>query len=776
MDADAQARRSAVGPSAHLPALGAYAVITVVLTWPVAVSPGAMVASDLGDPLLSAAILWWNAHRLPFSGAWWNGLFFFPGSNSLALSDHRVGLGLFATPMIWLGASALTAYGITFLLTWWLSAAAAYALVWTLTSSRAAAFVAGCVFGFNPFRAAHLAHLELLASYCLPVVLLAMHRWVDTRRVSWLFLLSAVLLLQALTSGYFFFFMMVFIALWLVWFARDLPRRELVYLAIALIAPVIAIMPVLLHFRHVHEIMGLSRSINEIEQFSADLIGLVTAPEPLALWDAPAAWRKPEGELLPGVVAVLLVVAGSVAGWRGTTTADGTARLIWLRRGLVGVGTAMIGIAILPLLIGPVAFTVGPTPVSISGSDKPLSIAFACAALWLATSRPFMAAFRTGSVFAFYGLAAAVMWLLALGPQGRLLGQPFLYKAPYAWLMLLPGFHDSFRAPARFALLAALALSVAAAVAVSRLGAGWRPRPRMALIAAIVAAILAESWIYPFPVVSAPAPLEMPAEVTASAVVLELPAGVYEDALATFHTTQHQRPSINGMSGYRPPHYAIFTTALAEEDASVVAVIRRYADVAVFSRRDSAEAAALAAQLRAAADATALPATATHDVTLLKRQPAPQSSTPARRAEELRPAAMATNAAPASLPLPLLDDNDYRTAWETRAAQTGSETITLTLAEGRSIAGVRLSLGPHAVSYPRGIAIDVSDDGERWTLVAAADGAVTALDAALQDPARVDMMIWFEPRRARHVRIRQTGQSLSQWSLAELRVLAEPVE
>jgi len=775
VDADAQAHRGAVGPSAHLPALGAYAVMTVVLTWPVALSPGAVVASDLGDPLLSAAILWWNAHTVPFSEAWWNGLFFFPGSDSLALSDHRVGLGLFATPMIWLGASPLTAYGITFLLTWWLSAAAAYALVWTLTSNRAAAFVAGCVFGFNPFRAAHLAHLELLASYCLPIVLLALHRWVDTRRVNWLVLLSASLLLQALTSGYYFFFMMVFIALWLVWFARELPHRELSCLPLALIAPLVAILPVLLHYQHAHTAMGLARSINEIQQFSADLIGLVTAPEPLLLWDAPAEWRKPEGELLPGVVAVLLVVAGAIAGWRGMTTVARTARLVWARRGLAALGIAMAGIAVLPLLVGPVAFTVAGIRVSISGNDKPLSIAFACGVLWFATSRPFVAAFRARSVFAFYGLAAGAMWLLALGPQGRLLGQPVLYKAPYAWLMLLPGFHDSFRAPARFALLAVLALSVAAALAMSRLGARWRPRPRMILAAAIVAAILAESWIYPFPVVSAPAPLEIPAGVTASAVVLELPAGVYEDALATFHTTQHQRPTINGMSGYRPPHYAIFTTALAEEDASVVAVVRRYAEIAVFSRRDSAEATALAAQLRAAVDVTALPATATHDVMLLKRQPAPPSSMPARRPEELRPAAMATNAAATSLPLPLLDDNDYRTAWESRVAQTGSETITLTLAGARSISGVRLSLGPHVVSYPRGIAIDVSEDGEHFTQVAAADGAVAALEAALQDPARVDMMIWFEPRRARHVRIRQTGQSLRQWSLAELRVLAEPV-
>ena len=198
------AARDRLTSSRHLPALLAYAAITVALTWPLALAPGSLVPQDLGDPLLTASILWWNAQQVPFTDAWWDGTFFFPGADNLALSDHRVGIGLIATPLIWLGASPLTTYGITFLLTWWLSAAAAYALVWTLTANRAAAFIGGLIFGFNPFRAGHLAHLELLASYWLPVILLALHRWLATRQGVWLIVLSVALLLQALTSGYYF--------------------------------------------------------------------------------------------------------------------------------------------------------------------------------------------------------------------------------------------------------------------------------------------------------------------------------------------------------------------------------------------------------------------------------------------------------------------------------------------------------------------------------------------------------------------------------------------
>jgi len=65
------------------------------------------VPHDLGDPLLSAWILWWNAHHLPFVGAWWDGLSFYPGHGSLAFSDHRVGLSLIAGPVQWLGGTPI---------------------------------------------------------------------------------------------------------------------------------------------------------------------------------------------------------------------------------------------------------------------------------------------------------------------------------------------------------------------------------------------------------------------------------------------------------------------------------------------------------------------------------------------------------------------------------------------------------------------------------------------------------------------------------------------
>ena len=736
--------------SRHLPPVLAYAALTVALTWPLVLSPGALVPDDLGDPLLTASILWWNAQQLPFTDAWWSGTFFFPLTDSMALSDHRVGLGLFATPLIWMGASPLTVYGITFLLVWWLSAAAAYALVWTLTASRAAAFIGGLIFGFNPFRAGHLAHLELLAAYCLPLILLSLHQWLAARRNVWLGALSAAFLLQALTSGYHFAFMAVFIALWLLWFGRGLAVREYATLALALLAPVVLMTPVLLHYRHAHQAMGLARSMTEIKQFSADLVGLVTAPERVGLWSAPAAWHRPEGDIMPGLAAVLLVVAAAAIARRQFTAVQLPAVVTWLRRGLLVVAITEVVVAVIPSFTGPVAWTFAGITVSMSGIDKPLSVAFLCATAWLLTSQRMAAAYAARSRFAFYCLATAAMFVLALGPEGRLLERPVLYKAPYTWLMWLPGFDHSFRAPARFAMLAILALSVAAALAFVRVTARASHRTRAIATAAVVVAIVAESWIHPFPLTPAPAPIELPPHVPSSAVVMELPTGVYEDALAMFDTTVHHRRTVNGMSGYMPPHYQILTQALREGDDRPLAVLRRDADVVIVRKRDRDR----------------------PTIALLEKQPT-VAREPEARLAAVRPGAIATYP-PMSSPQ-LVADEDLRTAWLTATPQTGTEVMTLELTQARAVAGIEMRLGPHVGAYARRLAVDVSSDGRDWRTVATASGAAAAFEAALRDAGVIAVTIRFAPQHASHVRIRQTGRSKADWAVAEVRVLV-PVE
>jgi hypothetical protein len=531
-----------------------------------------------------------------------------------------------------------------------LSAIGAYALCYDLTRSRSAALIGGLVFGFNPFRAVHLSHLELLSTWWLPLILLSLHRWARTRKRGWLAVLATTLTLQALTGGYYFVFAGVLVGLWLIWFLRPgfarlrrassrrapsaMSRKEslsaevrlaeapeaskagYVELAIALAAPILAILPVLFRYREAHDAMGLSRSISEIEDLSADLAGLLTVPEPLLL-PGPrlASWHHPEGDIFPGAVAVLLVIA---AFWASRTFPKAPARYPrWRIALLVLSGLAAI-VALLPPIVGPFAFGFGGLRVSVTDPYKPWTVAILLMGVWTLTTARVREAWRQRSPLAFYSLATVALWLFALGPTARVFGERIFYKAPYAWLMELPGIGTELRAPARFAMVAALTLAVAAALAFQRLTAGRSGRVRTLTLAVVALAIAAESWVYPFSIAPAPPPLDVPGVVPREAVIMELPLGAYEDAAAMYRATIHGRPIINGMSGYTPPLHLKLGTALEKGDVRPIADLAGDRPVAIFAAHGTGD--ALAKALLQQARAELIATTATHQVLLLTQR------------------------------------------------------------------------------------------------------------------------------------------------------------
>ena len=753
--------------AAHLPAVVAYALLTLVQLWPMVVAIDRVVPSDLGDPLLSTWTLWWNAREVPFSAGWWDGLAFFPAAGTLALSDHRVGLGLIATPILWLGGSPVLAYNVTFAATYLLSALAAYALAFTLTGNRAASFVGGLAFGFHPFRAEHLPHLELLAAYWLPIILLALHRWADSPRRRWPVLLAVALTMQALTCGYYFVYFAPLLGLWLLWFTpRGLPVRRYTTLAAALIVPLLLIAPVLAEYRHVHQRMGLARSITEIEQLSADAIGLLTAPEPLAFWNAPDSWRGPEGSLFPGLTAVLLVGIAVVLSRRDPAPSSSRVWIVGRRVLLAGVVVGLAAAA-LPIVRGPSALEFAGLRISVSNSYKPFSTATVLFIAWLLTSARLRQAWRQRTAFPFYVLATLAMWLFAFGPTARLLGERVLYKPPYSWLMVLPGFRDGFRAPARFAMLAAVTLSIAAAIAFWHLvqRRGWTAQA--AAFAIIVAGIVVDSWIAPFRVVAAPAPLTMPSAVPADAVVLQLPVGVFEDAETMYRSMTHHRRLLNGMSGYEPPHYPILRLSLEEGRTEALSVFAGHADLAIFVPRDEAGV-RLAALIRRDAGAESVAVTDRHEVLLVDRT-TPRDAAVPPGLRSIRAASIASLDNPEHLSL--LNDGERQSTWVTPEPQAGGEQLVADAGDVIPIAGVTLSLGRSMTAFPRGLRVEVSAGDGGWIDVWRGDMAAASVAAAIADPRDVTTVVSFPVRQARFVRLTQTGASTHPWAVSELRLL-----
>ena len=194
--------------------VAAFVGLTVVRTFPLVLNLRASLPADLGDPLLNAWILAWDADRLRGGlRGLWDAPIFFPYPKTLGYSEHLLGIAVFTAPLQWLTANPLLVYNLAFLASYALAGVGMYLLVRSLTGRRDAAFVAGAAFAFGPFRDGQIAHLQMLMSGWMPIALWALHRYFASGRRWALGAFVVTFLIQGLSNGYFLYFFSVPVAL-----------------------------------------------------------------------------------------------------------------------------------------------------------------------------------------------------------------------------------------------------------------------------------------------------------------------------------------------------------------------------------------------------------------------------------------------------------------------------------------------------------------------------------------------------------------------------------
>ncbi len=551
-----------------------YAALAVLLTWPLATRLCSAVAPDVGDPLLNVWILWWNAHALPWTAAWWNAPSFYPVAGALTFSEHLLGISALTSPLQWLGVSALGAYNTALILSFVFSALAAHFLVYTLTRSHAAGLIAGLAYGFNPYRMAQLSHLQMLWSWGIPLTLAALHRYMDSGRARWLLLFALAWLLQAAANGYYLLFVPVLLVLWVGWFVplRERPGR-LLAIAGAFALASLPLVPLLLEYQAAHAWFGLTRTLTEIRMFSADMTSLIVGSGWLRFWPAFPGLGVPEAQLFPGVTAVALTAGGALLAWRGRRPSAAFAgRVRW--RLLVGVASAIALLVVASILVfGPWRISVLGLSLSARRCHKPLTLALLGVVVLAASSRTWRGGRSRRSSFMFYAAATPVMWLFSFGPEPTFAGVTMLYEAPYAWLLSIPGY-EGVRVPARFAMLAVACLACAAGLGFSRLQQLLSPRGRAGFLTVAAAALVADTWCLPVPLHAPPGAPAPGMTGVQAAGVLELPLGPTDAAtFAMARGEAHGLPVVNGYSGYDPPHYRVLRLALADREPGTLRVL-----------------------------------------------------------------------------------------------------------------------------------------------------------------------------------------------------------
>src|SRR5262245_40784841 len=462
------------------------------MTWPLATHLASALPHDAFDPTLVTWILWWDAHTRPLTERWWRAPFFWPMKGALALSEHFLGISMLTTPLQWLGLPPVASYNVAFLASFPLAALALHALAVVLTGRHDVAAAGALAGAFGPYRFAHVSHLQMLWTFGVPLALLALHRYDDTRRRRWLVLFAAAWTLQGLSNGYLLLYFPVLLAMWMAWHVRD--ARQFAAIGVAWLAGSVPLLPIVAQYERWQSALALSRSYEEIQSYSADVLSIVSAAPGATLWSRLLRQGQVEDQFFPGAVVLILIVAGAV--WISGAPAPPRRKAIRvLRAGLLIAALAGIFAAVSTGLLGPWALSSvrGPvTLVSVTSLPKPLTLALLLVAIFMLSSPRVVSAWQRRSAFAFYVIAALASFVFALGPLPRLGGQPLLFHSLYWWLLQLPGY-SSARVPARFGLLFELSLAVAASLALARLTATCSRRTRFGVVGVVAVGLGVEA-------------------------------------------------------------------------------------------------------------------------------------------------------------------------------------------------------------------------------------------------------------------------------------------
>ncbi len=328
-----------------------FVVLTVLMTWPWTIHMGEAI-NPFGDVILQMTSMQWSAHALTTNPTGlFEAPFFYPYQHSLAFAENLLGQAIITLPILLISGNPALASNFYVLLTFVLTGLFTYLLVRDLTASRLAALLSAVAFAFCPFRFMQMGHLNILSTQWFPFTLWALRRglgvldygvWTSRfgpvqrksivrhpRAVLWLILAALGVVAMGLSSIYFFYFLALTVLLYVLWWLIFEVRvaRQVADVAwapvwvgglLGLVIVALVLGPVFWPYVQINNELGISRSIYEVQNWSANwsyyhnvlqsnwLYGQLLAP----------SWVSASGEreLFPGIIASLLAVVGLVFG------------------------------------------------------------------------------------------------------------------------------------------------------------------------------------------------------------------------------------------------------------------------------------------------------------------------------------------------------------------------------------------------------------------------------------------------------------------------------
>jgi len=288
--------------------------LTAMMTWPWILHLRDAVA-DKGDPYMIAWTLWWDFHQTFHNPLHlFDANVFYPYRYTLAFSENDYGIAMLFFPLFALGLRPLTVNAIATFFGFVLSGYGCFRLTRTLTGDEKAAWLAGIIFAFIPYRFHLLSHLHYLFAGWLPLVceaLILFAQKTTWKRATWL---GVAFLMNALTCVSWFIMALAPLGLtlsYLLFATKGLARDRAFWLrgAVAMAGALLLFSPFLYVYYRVSVIYGLRWQPWEFAYNSARPINWIKGDRRNKLWQDLGTWITSGPMLFPGLLVPMLALA-----------------------------------------------------------------------------------------------------------------------------------------------------------------------------------------------------------------------------------------------------------------------------------------------------------------------------------------------------------------------------------------------------------------------------------------------------------------------------------
>ena len=710
-----------------LTALG-FVALSLVINAPLLPRLADSLPGNLGDPMLNAWILGWVSDAI-VTHPWdlWDAPIFHPHPNTLAYSEHLLGVAFFVAPVYWLTGNAILTYNVAFLAGYAFAGFAMFVLVRRLTGRTDAAIVAGTIFACSPYlTSSQVARVQMLTCGWSALTLAALHAFIDNGKHRAIVAFVACWTLQTLSNMYLGIFLALPIGV-VVLHATTLRRPRLSSARLGYIVGggmVLALLlaPVLLVYDRVQDDMGFGHGLEIVQRYSADVRSYLSVwidRKPAVLWPEISADRA----LYPGAAVFLLAAWGMWAAARGRLEAalGSPARLY-----------AAVAAAAFVLSLGPMP----------SVWERPIGIGSPYGALLDLV--PGFDGFRAPARF-------ALPVLMALSVVAGVAIAAMAGAAP---------------SRRRAVIAVALALSL------------WEGRRIFPWVETVPAEEPSTTAAYTWLADQAAGPvLKLP--ITTHFQAQRPDAGASVTLRYQLAALRHRKPLINGSSGFVSRFVTLFqgagsplNTLDTVDDALriVRAIGGRYLVVHQHEYRDDARNHIAQVLEHMRADTEQVESVRDFGSTLvLTLTAAPAARAPAR-VEVLPATAYELSVSHNPDRLSHLADGNPDSRWT--GPQHGNTWLQVQLRRARAVSGVKLTLPPYAIGdYPHHLRVIGTDTGGA-DVVLFDEAAVTATAlSAIFEPSEPGVRISWPPVVLSRIRIEQRGIAGDrQWSVFELQV------